>query len=224
MKTKFLAQLLLSTCLISSCTNEDMDILTVNEQGSAATTVLDIYDHAPAGCVAIAIAQVLAYHRVPSNLNWNTILASSIVNSSSSTTAIDQVSTLIADIGTKVQMIYDCFENSAYSSNAPGVLLSYGLRSGSLVPFSIEECKYNLQNGGPMIMRGEASASNAGHAWVCDGWKRHTYNNVAYYDYLNMNWGWDGSSNGFYLVENPISFNAGGHLFNRNFKTIHVYK
>lgn len=75
-----------------------------------------------------------------------------------------------------------------------------------------------------MIMRGEASASNAGHAWVCDGWKRHTYNNVTYYDYLNMNWGWDGSSNGFYLVENPISFNAGGHLFNRNFKTIHVYK
>lgn len=42
MKTKFLAQLLLSTCLISSCTSEDIEFSDVNEQGSIETTTLDI--------------------------------------------------------------------------------------------------------------------------------------------------------------------------------------
>lgn len=42
MKTKFLAQLLLSTCLISSCTSEDIEFSDVDEQGSIETTTLDI--------------------------------------------------------------------------------------------------------------------------------------------------------------------------------------
>jgi len=55
-----------------------------------------------AGCVPIAIAQILAYHRVPSSLNWTNILASSSVTSSSSSTVRSQVSELIANIGTVV--------------------------------------------------------------------------------------------------------------------------
>lgn len=35
------------------------------------------YDHALAGCNAIAIAQILAYHRVPTNLNWITQMTKS---------------------------------------------------------------------------------------------------------------------------------------------------
>lgn len=42
MKTKFLAQLFLSTCLISSCTSEDMEVSTINDKGSMATPALDI--------------------------------------------------------------------------------------------------------------------------------------------------------------------------------------
>lgn len=181
-------------------------------------------DNAPAGCVAIAIAQVLAYHKVPSTLNWSAILASDKTTSSSSTTVKNQVSTLIAEIGTKINMQYDCTESGANTADAPSLLHSYGLNSGSLIPFSILDCKYALENGEPTIMRGQNSGSTSGHAWVCDGWKRHIYDDATYYDYLSMNWGWDGSSNGFYLVENPISFSAGGHLFNEGFKIIHIYK
>lgn len=35
-----------------------------------------------------------------------------------------------------------------------------------------------------------------------------------------MNWGWGGDSNGFFLIEYPMSFNAGGYLFNKNLKMI----
>ncbi len=118
-------------------------------------------------------------------------------------------------------MQYDCTESGANTADAPSLLHSYGLNSGSLIPFSILDCKYALENGGPTIMRGQNSGSTSGHAWV---WKRHIYDDATYYDYLSMNWGWDGSSNGFYLVENPISFSAGGHLFNEGFKIIHIYK
>lgn len=64
-------------------------------------------------------------------------------------------------------------------------------------------------------MIGHNYSDDAGHMWVCDGWKKHIYDDGSYYEYLNMNWGWDGYSNGFFLVENPTSFSAGGYLFNR---------
>lgn len=129
------------------------------------------YDHAPAGCNAIAIAQILAYHKVPANLNWNAILASYTVTSSSSATVIDQVSTLIADIGSKISTEYECLESGASPSNIPSCLISYGLKADGIVTLSVEECKMNLQNGRPAILFGY-TASNAGHTWVCDGWKK----------------------------------------------------
>ena len=177
------------------------------------------YDHALAGCNAIAIAQILAYHRVPTNLNWNAILASSTVTSSSSATVIDQVSTLIANIGSKISTEYECLESGASPSNIPSCLISYGLKADGIVTLSVEECKMNLQNGRPAILFGY-TASNAGHTWVCDGWKKHIYDDGNCYDYLKMNWGWGGDSNGFFLIEYPMSFNAGGYLFNKNLKMI----
>ncbi|MBO6256153.1 MAG: C10 family peptidase, partial [Bacteroidaceae bacterium] len=63
-------------------------------------------------------------------------------------------------------------------------------------------------------------ATVGGHAWVCDAWKRHHYDNNEYYDYLNMNWGWGGSSNGFYYIDSPMSFNTGSYTFYYGFEMI----
>jgi hypothetical protein len=59
-----------------------------------------------------------------------------------------------------------------------------------------------------------------GHAWVCDGWKRHHYDNNVYYDYLDMNWGWNGNSNGFYYIDNPMAFNTGTNNYTFGFQII----
>ena len=175
----------------------------------------------PAGCFPIAVAQILAYHRLPSNLNWTSILASSTLTSSSSTTDIDQVSTLVYNIGANLDTHYTDSVSWAYFEDIPEVLTAYGLQNWGVVNFTIENGKYSLQNGGPFIMYANHSNSSVGHGWVCDGWKRHIYDDATYYDYLNMNWGWDGSSNGFYYVENPMSFRAGGYIFNHNFLMIY---
>lgn len=169
----------------------------------------------PAGCVAIAVSQILAYHKVPSNLSWSSILASTTVTTSSNASVIDQVSTLIHDVGVKLHTEYGSFESGAPSTYVVSTLSSYGLSCGGIIRFSLFDCQYSLQNSGPLILGAQSSAG--GHMWVCDGWKRHIYDDATYYNYLNMNWGWDGSSNGFYLVEDPIKFSAGGHLFNSGF-------
>ncbi|WP_368661608.1 C10 family peptidase [Parabacteroides sp.] len=59
----------------------------------------------------------------------------------------------------------------------------------------------------------------ATHGFAMDG-KKHIYDDGNCYDYLKMNWGWGGDSNGFFLIEYPMSFNAGGYLFNKNLKMI----
>lgn len=52
-------------------------------------------------------------------------------------------------------------------------------------------------------------ASNGGHTWVCDGYDAS--------DNFHMNWGWGGSSNGFYSVNN---LNAGGYNFSQNHQAV----
>ena len=93
---------------------------------------------------------------------------------------------------------------------------AYGLTCGGMRGFTIFDGKLSLQNGGPFLLG--AQGPNSSHLWVCDGWKKHIYDDGSYYEYLNMNWGWSGNSNGFFLVENPMSFSANGSLFNSNFR------
>lgn len=172
-------------------------------------------NYSVAGCVAIAVSQILAYHEVPSNLNWNSILSNSVITSTSDPTVIDQVGSLIYEVGVKLNTNYGIIESSAPSTYIPSTLSSYGLSCGGVIPFSIEDSKFSLQNAGPFIIG--AQSASGGHMWICDGWRRHIYDNSTYYDYLNMNWGWNGSSNGFYLVEDPIQFNVNGYLYNSGF-------
>jgi hypothetical protein len=173
--------------------------------------------HYPAGCVAIAIAQILAYHHKPSSLSWSSILASTTLTANSSSTLINQVGTLIANIGAAVNMSYGCNGSGAYSADAYSVFSSYGLTSAVYQQFDVSVVASSLQSGYPVYMRGVTS-NDDGHAWVCDGYKKHIYGGGDYYEYLNMNWGWDGTSNGFYYTESSPSYNTGSYTFNSSFK------
>lgn len=45
----------------------------------------------------------------------------------------------------------------------------------------------------PVLYRGRDNSDNTGHAWVCDGYDAS--------DYFHMNWGWGGSYNGYFSVD-----------------------
>lgn len=54
--------------------------------------------------------------------------------------------------------------------------------------------KGGLDASKPIVYRGRNNGPNGyGHAWVCDGYDAN--------DYFHMNWGWSGSSNGYFSVD-----------------------
>lgn len=76
--------------------------------------------------------------------------------------------------------------------------------------------KNELNIGHPILYAGTGSAG--GHAFVCDG-----YDNDYYF---HMNWGWGGSSDGYFLISllNPSSLGTGGGAggFNTNQRALFV--
>lgn len=59
----------------------------------------------------------------------------------------------------------------------------------------------------PVILSGWNSGGGSGHTWVCDGYFM-TYNctNGWSAPMFHMNWGWEGSFDGFYSNYNPSGF------------------
>jgi hypothetical protein len=183
-----------------------------------------------AGCVPIAIAQVMAYHKKPANLNWNIILSNSKLTANSSSTAISQASNLIAAIGNKCSVDYGCEEGgsgvltSSTNTVVPQTFTDYKYIFNSWInSFNFTEITNSIVNKRPVYMQGITN-DNKGHAWVCDGWKQHDYGDGAVYDYLRMNWGWNGLSDGYFYIYSSPSFYAesskGWHLFNWGFNML----
>lgn len=58
----------------------------------------------------------------------------------------------------------------------------------------------------------------AGHAWVGDGYSRgKVCPSGDYYTSIHMNWGWNGTYNGYYAFNN---FNPGDSEYNRNSEVV----
>ena len=183
-------------------------------------------DHCPVGCVPLAMGQILAYHHIPSNLSWSSILQSYQVTSSSSSTVRSQVANLLATLGSQVNADYSCNGTGVDSLDFWRIAYTfrnaYSMSCSDLSLFNLDDVINSLGNNRPVYMRGKRYDNYGiehGHAWVCDGWKRHHYDTI-YYDYLDMNWGWGGNSNGFYYIDSPMSFNTGTYNYTFNFQVI----
>lgn len=114
----------------------------------------------------------------------------------------NMVASLMYDIGTALKMQYSMNSSSAHSSDVVPVMSQYfGYSKGALYisHSGISEHKWtqmlqqNLQQYGPMIYRG-ASSDVDRHAFVLDAYTDK--------DYFSINYGWGGSSNGYYLLPN----------------------
>ena len=171
-----------------------------------------------AGCVPIAMAQVMKYHQHPTNYNWSSMP----LTSATSTTA-----NFIKDIHDAIGNVYN--DEPSYECDGTGVSSSANMGNVLISQFNYSNAikanyndntvKSNISYNRPVILSG--SNSTSGHMWVCDGYRTTTYYNddcmAIGYLHFHMNWGWR-RNNGWYSFNN---FNPGNTNYNNNNKMIY---
>jgi hypothetical protein len=181
------------------------------------------------GCVATTIAQIMRYWSYPAqgvgsssyndsksqgykndygvltatyttNFNWSNMPLA--VNSPNS-----DVAQLMYECGVSVAMDYDPAGSGAQVlGGLPSAEYSYvnyfkydptqihGLNRGSYTDTRwLDTIEHDLNIGRPVQYVGYDPAAG-GHTWVCDGYDQNNY--------LHMNWGWGGQSNGYFQLNN----------------------
>lgn len=167
-----------------------------------------------AGCVPIAIAQVMKYYEHPSSYNWTNMP----LEVGTTTTA-----SLIRDIWNNIpssQKSYDCKGTGVDPDYNVAYLLKndFNYSSGNTADYNRDTVIEQLSLDQPVILsggsRGTFGSYNDGHMWVCDGYKSSyicTDIGGFGYLYLHMNWGWGGNWNGWYgfndFTPGNLSFN-----------------
>lgn len=175
--------------------------------------------HAPTGCVATAAAQIMKYFQHPVNYNW-----SEMPNNYGSIATAQ----LMSDIGSVVSMDYDCSGSGTKTQKL--VQLSpmnsfnpmkniFGYSDAQFGDYNYNTVVSEISQNKPVIISGGEKkywigifAYYAdGHAWVADGYMRGfecfyddngNVNGGYGYLLLHLNWGWDGSFNGYFGFNN----------------------
>lgn len=196
-------------------------------------------EYPKAGCVAVAMAQIMKYHQWPTNFSW-----SAMSNKETSSTNWIHVADLLSNIGINVHMQYGVDESDAYDSDARTAFINNYHYSSSikLVSHNVNNVISEIKAKRPVYVSGSRWDSNLeeykGHAWVCDGYQRNSSttqytlivipSDTGYfweqegtyqppfntYEYVHMNWGWNGSSNGWFMDDN-IAVGNRDYKYNR---------
>lgn len=189
-----------------------------NEQMAPAPTSCMLCpwnDRALAGCVPLAIAQIMWYYNYPTNYNWAAMPA---------TFGAPATQDLIRDIWDVIpsfQKAIDCdgtWVSSAH--NTANVFLAFGYSSATKASYNYSTVYASIQNNRPVLLSGASGGS--GHMWVCDGARRSEYllgdcedDPQVWYHYYSfyMRWGWGSNWNGWFSWAN---FNPNSSNFNSN--------
>ena len=175
--------------------------------------------HALAGCVAIAIAQITGYHRYPSQpvnygtpYNWNSIMQYDQVPTTDSV-ACANVAMLVHDVGLLVNMNYGQNSSGAYFYNVADAWSDYDYHYQKKYSADFDSIMVDISNERPVFMVGERETSqgNKGHAWVVDGVaikslyleRGHGGGSTIIkltQNLIHCNWGWYGDKNGYFII------------------------
>ena len=172
-----------------------------------------------AGCVAIAMSQVMKYWNFPdqgsgsrsysltkygtqsANFANTTYKWSSMPNSIGS--ANSEVAQLIYHVGVSIKMDYSTTSSSAYPTDVPTSLKTY-FKYASTAKY-VYKSSYTdstwsalisneLNSKRVVIISGQDTAKKAGHAFVCDGYDANKM--------FHINWGWGGYKDGYFYLNN----------------------
>lgn len=175
-----------------------------------------------AGCVPIAMGQVMRYYEYPSNYDWASMPLTSWGTSITTANFIADIHAGI-DLMYSGQPMYNCDATGvSASANMGNVLKSqFNYSSASWSGYDRHVVESNIANfNRPVILSGDNGTT--GHMWVCDGYRRTVYLfddcTGVHYLKFHMNWGWGGTYNGWYSFDN---FNPGNTNYNNNKKMIY---
>lgn len=131
-----------------------------------------------------------------------------------------EVAKLLAACGASVEMNYGTGASGASTTDAGAAFInnfSYDANIEELSPsfFQTDEwharIQKELQASRPLLVSGE-SDSGSGHAFIIDGYRFD--GSTPYY---HVNWGWDGSDNAYFLIDNMRPSEAGTGGYNDNY-------
>lgn len=149
----------------------------------------------PAGCVAIALAQIMSYYEYPTSfirtydesnsiqsLNWPAIklypnILQCGLNNQQSTAH------LIREIGEKVGIQYGNQGSGASETTVLDSLYLFGYSTDALLnDYRLNLVTPELNNNRPVYMRGTQLDADSGHAWVVDGYYSRHEKLIEYYE------------------------------------------
>ena len=213
---------------------EDVKALMTSQWGQEAPyndmTPLKNNQHTLTGCVATSMSQVMRYHAYPESGKGSHSYSVSGSNYASGTFSCDfseitfdydimrdsyrkeaddaskeAVALLNYAAGVSVSMWYGLTFSGSWSDLVVPALYNYFCYTDLMqkpeedyyTQRQWEEMLYNqMSQGLPVIYGG---TSTYGHSWVIDGYKKADNGNM-----FHVNWGWDGSYNGFFLITNLL--------------------
>jgi hypothetical protein len=219
---------------LTICRGRDVEpmIVSIWDQGNYYNDMCPEDEDGPGGnaltgCVATAIAQLMYYHKFPetgigsysyyhpvygtlsanysdATYEWNTML-------NRLTAPNPEVAELMHHIGVAVDMDYGPYGSGMWNHSAGFALRTYFKYSPETHYIFRDSTDLdwdsilltNLDDRKPLYYAGwHPSDPESGHAFVCDGYQS---------DYYHFNWGWGGSSDGYFHLDN---LNPGGSNFN----------
>lgn len=180
-------------------------------------------ERSPAGCVAIALGQIMAYHKYPQNLTCNGVYCdwNKMLNSENYSDAPTQtmLASFITTIGAKCKLWYGKKNTFGTAQNAKNCLKWFGYDNVYKdLGYDSATIVSMIDDDNPVFIAALSGITGGGHAWVIDGYK-YQKNAVAttkagvYYGrrtsgssyqinrntlLVHCNFGWYGLSNGYY--------------------------
>jgi hypothetical protein len=188
--------------------------------------------HISAGCVPVAIAQILRYNQYPTTYQWSQMPD---IGASTQTQAL--FLNIYNYLNSDGAIVLTC--DASTGNTSTGVPVSYNVGNFLKNKFnysSATQASYNDQNVKseiyglhPVIIRGGYSSGGTyhGHAWVCDG-LHEWYTGSLIYLFFHFNWGWGGNTvtpnyDGWYSFHSAVTI--GGNTYNQNLQMVyHIRK
>ena len=179
--------------------------------------------HAPVGCVAVAVGQIMAFWQKPATfegriMHWNEMVDKDNIEGVSDVAKSD-IQYLLRFLGKEhlLNMVYSCEKSSAYDKDALSTFKQLGFSQAKFVDVRKNETNLisNLRERKPIYISGAKRSLKEGHAWILDGYikkEKTTYRRIHFRckikdtkwteqsEFVHHNLGWGIIYNGWYDI------------------------
>lgn len=172
------------------------------------------------GCGVVAVAQAIAYYEPKLTLygtpiDWKSLKKTHKIGTSSDKNVRNQVGYLMKWIGEKGNAVYEC-EGTSTRDIIGDILPLVNMKCDNNTSWSWKKIKNSIDKGN-LVHATAATKDKIGHAWIMDGYLSATYpgNNIV--NFVHNNFGWGGTCDGYYELEDDIHFETySGNFYPRN--------